>query len=144
MALVVTILWCQSKSYLLIHLQVSKLTDSVKEVSEKLMDCQRQHDQSVARADSTIQQLNKKLTEAISEASLLKAALETAALENESNQNEIAGLQRNLEMCTRDLNSVWMAVAYRCCEVHSHGGITGPTSFRQKTSWTRLLLMRMD
>eukprot|EP00892_Ulva_mutabilis_P010185 jgi/Ulvmu1/7539/UM037_0083.1 len=82
--------------------QVSKLTSSIRELSDKLLGCQRQHDKDSACSESTIQQLHSKLNGVTSEAAIVKAALETAALENESSQNEIKQLRKDLDVRSRD------------------------------------------
>ena len=87
-------------------LQGSKLTASIREVSEKLLDSQRQHDHALATADSKIQQLTRNLNGALSEAAAVKAALETAALENESSQNKISALQQELNIRTGEVGVV--------------------------------------
>lgn len=87
-------------------LQVSKLKTTVREVSERLANSQRQHDQAMESSKSKLQLMNAKLQGANSEVSVLKAALETAALENEAKHNEISGLQKDLEFRTNELGVV--------------------------------------
>lgn len=111
MASLASISDCLLPDYQFDGLQVSKLTASIREVSEKLLDSQRQHDHALATADSRIQQLTSNLNGALSEAAAVKAALETAALENESSQNKISALQQDLTIRTGEVGVVRLSTS---------------------------------
>ena len=109
----------RSKHAVLI-VQVSKLTSSIRELSEKLLGCQRQHDHDSVTSESAIQQLTSKLNGVTSEAAVVKAALETAALENEASRNEIKQLKQDRDTRSREVATVWPPAVSLSCTITLH------------------------
>jgi chromosome segregation ATPase len=82
------------------------MNSSLRELGAKLVSSHSQHCQSAAQSEATIHGLNEKVSKTSGELAMLRAAVETAALEQERAESQIAALRRDLEASTSELREV--------------------------------------